>query len=73
MIGDICVISAACDDSWVISAMGDGKCSTVWSNSLCGARVNEMEGRPLMASEQKPMNRIRDILLNESFTLTETA
>ncbi len=30
MIGDSCVISTACDDdSGVISAMGDGKCSPV--------------------------------------------
>ncbi len=30
VIGDSCVISAACDnDSWVISAMGYGKCSPV--------------------------------------------
>ncbi len=35
--------------------MGYGKYSPVWSNSLCGARVNKMEGQPLMA-----MNRIRD-------------
>ncbi len=51
MIGDSCVISAACDyDRWVISAVGYGQCSPVLSNSLCGARVNKMEGQPLMVS-----------------------
>ncbi len=34
--------------------------SSVIYNSLCGVRVNMKEGRPLMASGWKNMNRIRD-------------
>ncbi len=43
----ISAISCVC----VVSAMDDGNCSPwVTCNSSCGARVNMMEGRPLMAS-----------------------
>ncbi len=34
--------------------------SSVICNSLCGVRVNIMEGRPLMVSGRKTTNRIRD-------------
>ncbi len=42
-----------CNGCWEIQ-------SSVTCNSLCGARVNMKEGRPLMTSGRKTMNRICD-------------